>query len=136
MAINIKAQINEFERNKKRLLQNLGNNGVTMFKKNNFEAQGFIDEGVDRWKPKKKADGRKTLVGKTAILRNTISYVVRGGKIEFFSLAPYARVHNEGLKAGRGNGFKMPKRQFMGESKALNKINGREIGLFIKRIFK
>lgn len=33
----------------------------------------------------------------------------------------YAAVHNEGLRAGRGKGFKMPKRQFMGESIELNK---------------
>lgn len=31
----------------------------------------------------------------------------------------YAKVHNEGLKAGRGAGFQMPKRQFIGDSKAL-----------------
>lgn len=34
----------------------------------------------------------------------------------------YAAVHNEGLKAGRGKGFIMPKRQFMGESPELNKL--------------
>jgi phage gpG-like protein len=34
----------------------------------------------------------------------------------------YAAVHNEGLMAGRGKGFKMPKRQFMGESPTLNKL--------------
>ena len=33
---------------------------------------------------------------------------------------PYAIVHNEGLRAGRGKGFKMPKRQFIGESAVLN----------------
>jgi phage gpG-like protein len=34
---------------------------------------------------------------------------------------PYARVHNEGLRAGRGRGFQMPRRQFIGESKELTK---------------
>ena len=34
----------------------------------------------------------------------------------------YAAVHNEGLKAGRGSGFTMPKRQFMGNSPTLNKL--------------
>lgn len=34
----------------------------------------------------------------------------------------YAAVHNEGLHAGRGKGFQMPKRQFMGESEKLNQL--------------
>jgi len=34
----------------------------------------------------------------------------------------YASVHNEGLKAGRGAAFTMPKRQFMGDSPTLNKL--------------
>jgi phage gpG-like protein len=33
----------------------------------------------------------------------------------------YARVHNEGLRAGRGKGFIMPKRKFVGDSPVLNK---------------
>lgn len=50
----------------------------------------------------------------------------------------YAAVHNEGLKAGRGKGFKMPKRQFMGQSETLNKLIVEEIerklGEMIKKI--
>ena len=34
-------------------------------------------------------------------------------EIVFVVKAPYAKVHNEGLKAGRGSGFTMPQRQFM-----------------------
>lgn len=34
----------------------------------------------------------------------------------------YAAVHNEGLRAGRGKGFKMTKRQFMGEAPELNTL--------------
>jgi phage gpG-like protein len=32
----------------------------------------------------------------------------------------YADVHNEGLRSGRGQGFQMPKREFIGESELLN----------------
>ena len=129
MPINIKRQADEFKRKKINLLRTIGNNGVTMFKVNNFEAQGFIDSGVSRWKKKEANDGRKTLVGETSILRNTINYVVSRNGIKFGTLAKYGRRHNEGL-----NG--MPKRQFMGDSEALNKINGRSIGKFIKSIMK
>ena len=34
----------------------------------------------------------------------------------------YAAVHNEGLRAGRGAGFIMHKRQFMGDSPELNRL--------------
>jgi hypothetical protein len=128
MAIDIKKQYYQIQRGKVTLLRTLGANGVKMFKVNNFEAQGFIDSGVSRWKKKKANDGRKTLV-KTSVMRNTIFYKVVRGKIEFGTLAKYGRRHNEGLDG-------MPKRQFMGESAALNKINGRTIGLFIKKIMK
>ena len=49
---------------------------------------------------------------------------------------PYARVHNEGLMAGRGAGFKMPKRQFMGDTSALRKIQREKITFFIGKIWK
>jgi phage gpG-like protein len=39
----------------------------------------------------------------------------------------YAAVHNEGLRAGRGKGFIMPKRQFMGESSELNTLIIKEL---------
>ena len=40
----------------------------------------------------------------------------------FGSKEPYGRVHNEGLRAGRGAGFTMPRRQFMGEHPELNDL--------------
>lgn len=124
--IDIKRQYNKIKRDKNQLLREIGNNGVTMFKGNNFEAQGFIDNNLSRWKKKKKPDGRKVLVGKTTMLRNTINYKAKTNRVEFGTLVPYGRRHNEGLKG-------MPKRQFMGESAALNKINGRTIGMFLKK---
>lgn len=125
--INIGKQLAQLKREKRNLMRTIGNNGVTMFKGKNFEAQGFISSGISRWPPKEKKDGRKTLVGKTSILRNTINYIVRGKSILFSTLAKYGKRHNEGLDG-------MPKRQFMGDSTALNKINGKAITSFIKKI--
>lgn len=127
MGINIGKQLRQIQSDKDDLLRTLGNNGVKMFKVNNFEAQGFIDSGVSRWRQKEKPDGRKILVGKTSILRNTIFYKVVSKSLHFGTLATYGRRHNEGLDG-------MPKREFMGESAALNKINGRSIGMYIKNI--
>jgi phage gpG-like protein len=43
----------------------------------------------------------------------------------------YAKVHNEGLRAGRGAGFTMPRRQFMGMH---NKLNSAIIKALEKRL--
>jgi len=48
---------------------------------------------------------------------------------------PYAKVHNEGLRAGRGAGFKMPKRQFMGQTAELKDIQMRIIKENMDRIW-
>ena len=124
--IDLKKQIREIERGKRNLMRTIGNNGVKMFKGNNFEAQGFIDNAVSKWRPKQKKDGRKTLVGKTGRLRNTINYNVIGNKLKFGTLASYGKYHNEGIG--------IVKRQFMGDSKALNKRNKKAILAYIKNI--
>ena len=48
----------------------------------------------------------------------------------------YAQVHNEGLSAGRGIGFQMPKRQFMGQTKKLGEIQRRVIDKTIDKIWQ
>ena len=48
----------------------------------------------------------------------------------------YAKVHNEGLRAGRGIGFQMPKRQFMGQTKKLGEIQRRVIDKTIDKIWQ
>lgn len=48
----------------------------------------------------------------------------------------YAKVHNEGLHAGRGAGFDMPKRTFMGDTKELRKIQRNKIKQYIDNIWQ
>ena len=48
----------------------------------------------------------------------------------------YAKVHNEGLRAGRGIGFQMPKRQFMGQTKKLGETQRRVIDKTIDKIWQ
>ena len=52
----------------------------------------------------------------------------------FGSKEPYGRVHNEGLHAGRGKGFTMPRRQFMGESPELDDLIIRKLEEKLKSI--
>tara|TARA_R110000868_G_scaffold410838_1_gene700422 strand:+ start:1387 stop:1908 length:522 start_codon:yes stop_codon:yes gene_type:complete len=80
------------------------------------------DQGKsDRWDAK-----LGILVGKGHYLRDSIRVARIGGKgflivsdLGLGSSKDYAPVHNFGLRAGRGRGFKMPKRQFIGKSKVL-----------------
>ena len=85
---------------------------------------------------------RKILTGDTGDLGRSIEIKsVSNGQVviwtapsAFGSREPYGRVHNEGLRAGRGKGFIMPKRQFMGESEELNALIISEIERKLKEI--
>lgn len=106
----------------------IGVEAVKHFKEN-FQVEGFVDGGEQKWtevkrrtnpKTKGAARTRKILTGKTADLGRSIKYSRSGSNIHVYSDNKYADVHNEGLNAGRGKGFIMPKRQFIGDSKELN----------------
>lgn len=93
--------------------------------KNNFKRQGFMDRSVRRWKPRKKRDTGRAILVKSGTLRRSIKRTSTSAKrvtvASAGKAAVYAGVHNNGLRAGRGRGFKMPKRQFLGPSATTNK---------------
>lgn len=83
--------------------------------------------GTDAFRfPKKKGLSRRTkrtLIG-TGRLRRAVSRSARSRTFErivFIVDLPYAAVHNDGGRAGRGAGFDMPQRQYMGDHKELRK---------------
>lgn len=94
----------------------------------NFEKGGFVDNGLKKWKPAKRLSlGRKearfnskTLLSGDDHLFNSIAYVPGFAQVKIVNPVEYAKVHNEGLKAGRGKGFIMPKRTFIGKSHELD----------------
>lgn len=101
---------------------------VNHFKKS-FVKGGFEDKTFEQWKIPKRKLGKKaketrkgtraTLV-KSGTLKRSIRVTKSSGyDISIGSDLPYAAVHNDGLKAGRGKGFIMPQRQFMGDSAQL-----------------
>ena len=107
-----------------------GNVAVEHFKEN-FQKGGFVDGGLKKWKPSKRlssgsksaAANRPTLMSGRDMLYNDIKKETRDGEVLIHTTnqtEDYAAVHNEGLRAGRGKGFQMPKRQFIGDSKELN----------------
>ncbi len=104
---------------------------------NSFDKQGW--EGVpwqSRKAPKSAGSfskwnnwnaGRAILIGRGGQggLRGSIKGNVneQRGVVKITSNKIYSAVHNEGLRAGRGAGFRMPKRRFIGDSRILlNKI--------------
>lgn len=96
------------------------------FFQDSFRNQGFTDSGLKKWKKRKgnTDPGRGVLIGKgTGTLRNSIRVkTATMKKILITSDLKYSAVHNYGLKTGRGKGFTMTKRQFMGKSKKLDGI--------------
>jgi len=69
------------------------------------------------------AQSRKILTGTTGNLGRSIQYKFTTKEVTIFSDWKYAEVHNFGLRAGRGAGFIMPQRRFIGESdKLTNRI--------------
>lgn len=92
---------------------------------NSFKAEQFQDGNSPKWQGRKKdpeagkarGDRRGILVDKGTLIA-AVEVEVRGKDTVAIAVndpdaVEYADVHNEGLKAGKGAGFKMPKRQFM-----------------------
>lgn len=121
----------------------VGNVAVSWFKKNfQNQAWGRVKwKEVQRRQPGSKAykynakhhparTTRKILTGDTGDLGRSIeireakngSVTIWTNPSAFGSKEPYGRVHNEGLRAGRGSGFTMPRRQFMGEDPELDAL--------------
>ena len=101
----------------------IGVEAVNHFK-DNFQKEGF--DVPKSWQEVKRrtwgrgADAsRKILTGRTGDLGRSIQKRVEQTRAIIFSDLIYAPVHNYGLRAGRGKGFLMPKRQFIGDSKIL-----------------
>ncbi|MEG1886269.1 MAG: phage virion morphogenesis protein [Alistipes sp.] len=126
--------------------------------KHNFQTESFDGK---KWKQVQRRDGesaaykyaskhhpartaRKILTGDTADLGRSIEIKEIGdGKATiwtspqaFGSKEPYGAVHNEGLKAGRGVGFTMPKRQFIGDSPELKDKVVAELERQMSRLLK
>jgi len=131
-----------------KLPQWVGNEAVIHFKKN-FQNEGF-GRGPSEWTEVQRRQSwtrtykyasttdrsRKILTGKTGDLGRSIQYSVETGKAIIHSDLIYAAVHNEGLKAGRGAGFTMPKRQFIGDDPELEQKIKEKIELELNKLLK
>lgn len=105
-----------------------------------FRNQGFTDESLQRWQPRKRTErsrmGNRAILVKSGRLRRSIRSKRFGFlAVKIYTDVPYASVHNNGERSGRGRGFKMPKRQFIGYSGVLNRKIISKLDVTIKRIF-
>jgi len=112
------------------------------FHAENFRKKGFTDTGFTPWTPRKpmKKDagkGKRALLVKSgAMRRHATKGSVRGKQVDFNFPLAYMKVHNEGGKAGRGKGFTMPKRQYVGKSALLEARIKNKIQSLLNKKFK
>lgn len=117
----------------------------------NFKQRGFetAPDKYKKWKSRKRSTLRSYTSGKnkgkqhgmlqkTSKLRRSWDNETTSTatQVAFTSSLPYAAVHNEGLKAGKPPGFKMPQRQMIGPSKALDIRIERKLDKLADDIFK
>lgn len=95
------------------------------FHEKNFRDEAFTDQSMVKWAPRKKSDknpARRALLVKSGTLKgHALKGRTKKDAVEFVFPLEYERVHNEGGRSGRGAGFQMPQRQFIGESEYLKK---------------
>jgi len=90
------------------------NNAHDSFEKEQFQDKGKSGKWATRKKAPDKTKSQKNILVGSGDLRASIDYDTGINEVAVGSDKVYAKVHNEGGKAGRGTGFTMPKRQFMG----------------------
>lgn len=124
------------------MVDTMGIYAINHYKKS-FTDGGFTDLSFKAWKQRKRTkngDNRAILVGQGGggRLKNSLKYRKIGRysvRIES-NVLDYATVHNEGLRSGRGRGFIMPKRQFVGYSERLSRKIELRLRANIEKIFK
>jgi phage gpG-like protein len=152
MAKQNKFNLKGAEKKARKALENavveIGNTAKNFFVEN-FRKQGFDDKTVEKWKARKKKtyrtksgkvvdDTTRAILVKTGDLRRSIIRVPNKAalNVKIQTDLIYAKVHNDGLRAGRGKGFKMPKRQFIGDSYNLNEKVKAVIVKRLDKVFK
>jgi phage gpG-like protein len=84
--------------------------------KENFREEGFINDYLEKWSPRKKADQGRAILVKSGRLKRGIR-TIRGTSFNEVKIAndvPYAKYHNEGTD-------KLPRRKFIANSNSLNR---------------
>lgn len=118
------------------------------FFKDAFIKGGFTDEGFKRWETRRKRIGR----GRTSPTLKEAANLIKSGTLKrsikvrpatfkftrIFTNVVYAAIHNFGLRglAFGKHEFTMPEREFMGNSRTLERKLERRITQEIDKVFK
>jgi len=90
----------------------------------NFDVEGFVDNGIQRWPAKRRPNGKKILVDTGRLKSSTRTSSVSRNSAKVVNTTPYAGKHNHPVGTRKGG---MPGRQFMGHSDSLAKSIGNMI---------
>lgn len=102
------------------------------FHNKNFRKQAW---GNKKWKKRKDGDTSRALLKKTSRLKRAATTPIKSGPVTSYIIPIYGKVHNNGERAGRGKGFKMPKRKFIGLSHILqNRLKRKSIQIINQRL--
>lgn len=96
----------------------------------NFKNKGFVNGGVLAWKKRKDSRNTRSLLVKTGRLKQSIRVKrYNSNEVVIGTDTPYASYHNEGTE-------RLPKRQFIGDSKELDAKVKATIIQEIDKLFK
>ena len=131
--------IKKFDVVKQKAPKLIANNSKNWFLKGFRKGGGQTDDSEGGWKPRKKTAKRNTgrgILVDTGALRRSIHVAKATFKTIIIATKgiAYANRHNEGItdKLGR----KMPKREFMGDSRGLNKSNEKILVRLMDGVFR
>lgn len=119
---NFKSVENKSKQFKKDIPDKLNQQALKFFR-DSFSKSGWTNESYSPWQKRKRNYPHKILLKSGDLKRSIHNTVKTFEKVVIISDLPYSAIHNEGLM-GRAFGkysFKMPKRQFMGDSTKLRK---------------
>ncbi len=105
MARDIKQLATDLARHQKELAKYIrkdaprivGKMGVEHFKEN-FDKEGFVNNGLHPWPKRKSETGRKILTGESRELQDSIDYQADLGKTSWGTDVVYGSIHNRGGK--------------------------------------
>ena len=127
-----KFSVKKMQAAKRRIPRIVGNEAVNHFEEGFRQGGGQTDASIGGWKRRKDPDEGRAILVDEEDLKDSIQVI---GKPDFKKITvgtkgiPYARRHNEGLSG-------MPQREFIGDSKELNKKILKTIKLETKRAFR
>ncbi len=103
----------------------------------NFRQGGFEGKKWTARKNKNRKGKRDTKVlTDTGDLGDSIDYNADFNEVKIGTNLTYAKVHNEGGRSGRGKGFTMPKRQFLGVTSRMEKRISQKVERELKKILQ